>query len=205
ARELCNRAVELAGARGLKDAAAQTEALAAARDAQVGDCGLVKERTANALGIMRRPQTMIPAAIALAACGDLGQAQAIGGELAERFPKDTILNKTLLPLSPARMELGRGHPAQAVELLETTRPFEGSALFQIAYARGQAYLGLRRGTDAAAEFQRILDHRGWQAVSHLYPLARLGLARAAVLRGDIAKAREAYQDFLTLWKNADAG
>jgi Tfp pilus assembly protein PilF len=87
--------------------------------------------------------------------------------------------------------------------LETTRPFEGSALFQIAYLRGQAYLNQQKGAGAAAEFQKILDHRGWQPTSPLYPLAHLGLARAAALSGDTAKARKAYQDFFALWKDAD--
>ncbi|HKA35908.1 MAG TPA: hypothetical protein VKH43_03760, partial [Thermoanaerobaculia bacterium] len=81
---------------------------------------------------------------------------------------------------------------------------EGFLLFQVAYLRGQSYLNQKRGTDAAAEFQKILDHRGSQITSHLYPLAHLGLARAAVLEGDTVKARKAYQDLFALWKNADA-
>ena len=79
----------------------------------------------------------------------------------------------------------------------------GYALFQIAYLRGQAYLNQHKGADAAAEFQKILDHRGWQPASPLYPLAHLGLARAAALSGDTTKARTAYQDFFALWKDAD--
>jgi len=72
------------------------------------------------------------------------------------------------------------------------------------YLRGQAYLGERKGAEAASEFQKILDHRGWSPLSPLYPLAHLGLARAAVLQGDPTKARKSYQDFLALWKDADA-
>ncbi|MFN2393964.1 MAG: tol-pal system YbgF family protein, partial [Pyrinomonadaceae bacterium] len=67
----------------------------------------------------------------------------------------------------------------------------------------QIYLNQQRGTDAAAEFQKILDHRGWQPTSPLYSLAHLGLARAAALTGDTARARQAYQDFFALWKDAD--
>ncbi len=88
-------------------------------------------------------------------------------------------------------------------MLETTRLYEGYALFQIAYLRGQSYLNQRKGAGAAAEFQKILDHRGWQPTSPLYSLAQLGLARAAALNGDTAKARKAYQDFFALWKDAD--
>ena len=98
----------------------------------------------------------------------------------------------------------RGNAAQAIQLLEPTRSYEGAALFQIAYLRGQSYLNQQRGTDAAAEFQKILDHRSWQPGSPLYPLAQLGLARAAALSGDAPKARKAYQDFFALWKDADA-
>ena len=72
-----------------------------------------------------------------------------------------------------------------------------------AYLRGQAFLGQRSGVEAAAEFQYLLDHRGLGPFSLLGPLAQLGLARAAVLTGDTAKARKAYQDFFALWKDAD--
>ncbi|PYS56898.1 MAG: hypothetical protein DMF74_27450 [Acidobacteria bacterium] len=203
AKEFSNHAFELAAARDLKDVAAQIAAGAAARDALLGDCRLVKEQTAKALGISHRQLTMVPAGNALATCGELSQAQTIIDELVKRFPKDTLLNKVSLPLVQARIELHRGNPAQAIQLLETTRPFEGYALFQIAYFRGQSYLNQQKGADAAAEFQKILDYRNWQTGSPLYPLAQLGLARAAALTGDTTKARKAYQDFFALWKDAD--
>jgi eukaryotic-like serine/threonine-protein kinase len=202
AKELSNHAFELAARRELKDVAAQIAAGAASRDALLGDCGRVKEQTEKALAISRGLLTMIPAANALATCGEFSQIQTITGELVRRFPKDTILNKVLLPLVQARIELHR-NPAQAIQLLETTRPYEGYALFQIASLRGQAYLNQQRGTDAAAEFQKILDDRGWSTASPLYPLAHLGLARTAVLSGETTKARKAYQDFFALWKDAD--
>ena len=203
AKEFSNHAFELAEGRDLKEVAAQIAVGAAARDALLGDCRLVKEQTAKALGISHNQLTMIPAGNALATCGEFSQTQTITGELVRRFPKDTILNKVLLPLVQARIELQRGNPAQAIQLLETTRPYEGYALFQIAYLRGQSYLNQQRGADAAAEFQKILDHRGWQPTSPLYSLAQLGLARAAALSGDTTKARKAYQDFFALWKDAD--
>ncbi|MFN2390701.1 MAG: protein kinase [Pyrinomonadaceae bacterium] len=202
AKEFSNHAFELATARDLKDVAAQIVAGAAARDALLGDCRLVKEQTAKALGMSRRQLTMIPAGNALATCGEISQAQTIIDELVKRFPKDTILNKVSLPLVQARIELHRGNPAQAIQLLETTRPYEGYAPLQIAYLRGQAYLNQQRGTDAAAEFQKILDQRSRGSLP-FYPLAQLGLARAAALSGDTAKVRQAYQDFFALWKDAD--
>jgi predicted Zn-dependent protease len=203
AQELSNRAFELAERRDLKDVAAQIAVGGAGRDAQFGDCAQVKEETARALGISQRPLTTVNAAHALATCGEFSQTQSILAELTRRHPNDTVLNKIMLPLVQARIELQRGNAAQAIQLLETTRPYEGYALFQIAYLRGQAYLNQKKGAEAAAEFQKILDHRGWQPTSPLYPLAHLGLARAAVLNRDPTKATKAYQDFFAFWKDAD--
>ena len=109
-----------------------------------------------------------------------------------------------LPLIRATIELRRNNVAQAIDLLEGTKQYEAAAGFWPHYTRGQAYLKLRKGSEAAAEFQKILDHRGWDPLSPLYPLAHLGLARAAVLNLDTEKARQAYQDFFALWKDADA-
>jgi tetratricopeptide (TPR) repeat protein len=203
AREFSDRAFELAAARDLKDVAAQIAVGAAARDALLGDCRQMKERTAKALGISHSQLTMANAANALATCGEFSQAQTIIADLARRSPTDTVLNKILLPLVQARVEFQRGNPAQAIQLLETTRPYEGNALFQIAYLRGQAYLNQQKGTEAVAEFQKILDHRGSQPTSPIYVLANLGMARAAALQGDTTKARKAYEDFFALWKDAD--
>jgi len=88
--------------------------------------------------------------------------------------------------------------------LETTKPYEAAAEFWPQYLRGLAYLKLKSANEAAAEFQKILDNRGQAALSALYPLAHLGLARAAALTGDVSKSRKAYQDFLALWKDADS-
>ena len=107
------------------------------------------------------------------------------------------------PLCQAQIALHRGSPAQAIELLESAHRFESSGNFGPQYVRGQAYLKLNKGAEAAAEFQKILGHRGWSVRGVLYPLAYVGLARGAVLQGDTAKARKAYQDFFVLWKNAD--
>ena len=203
AKEFSDRAFELAERRDLKDVTAQIAVGGAMRDAQFGECKQVKEQTAKALGISRSQIMIVNAGNALAPCGEFSQTQALINELVKRSPKDTILNKIWLPLIQARLELQKGNPAQAIQLLETTRPFEGYALFQIAYLRGQAYLNQQKGADAAAEFQKILDHRGWLPTSPLYSLAHLGLARAAALNGDAARSRQAYQDFFTLWKDAD--
>ena len=203
AKEFSNRAFEFAERRDLKDVTAQIAAGAAARDAELGDCSRVKEQTSKALTISKRQLTMVSAGNALATCGDLAQAQTIVAELQERFPKDTILNKVSLPLIQARIQFRKGNYAQAIQLLEMSRPYEGYALFQIAYLRGQLYLSLQKGAEAATEFQTILDNRGWGPTFYFYALARLGLARALALSSDSANARKAYQDFFALWKEAD--
>jgi serine/threonine protein kinase/tetratricopeptide (TPR) repeat protein len=203
AREFSSYAIELAERRGLNDVAAQIGVGGATRDALLSYCSQAKEQTAKALGISRSQLTMANVGNALATCGEFSQTQNIIAELTRRFPNDTVLNKILLPLIQARIELQRGNPAQAIQLLETTRLYESYALFQIAYLRGQSYLDQKKGADAAAEFQKILDHRGWQPTSPIYSLAHLGLARAAALTGDAARARQAYQHFFALWKDAD--
>ena len=91
-----------------------------------------------------------------------------------------------------------------MHLLQAVGPYEAAAFFWPNYIRAQAYLRQKAGAEARAEFQKILDHRGWDPTSYLYPLAHLGLARAAALTGDVATSRKAYQDFFALWKDADA-
>jgi predicted Zn-dependent protease len=104
----------------------------------------------------------------------------------------------------AALELQRGNAQQAIELLQPALRYEAAAEFWPQYLRGQADLKLNKSADAAAEFQKILDHRGQAPLAALYPLAQLGLARATALSGDTTKSRQAYQAFLALWKDADA-
>jgi len=202
AKSFSNQAFDLAVARDLKDVAAQIAVGAAMRDALFGDCTLVKEQTAKALRISHRQFTMAQGGNAMATCGELSQAQSVIDELAKYFPKDTLLNDILLPLVRARIELNRGNPAQAIQLLDTTRRYEGYAALQVAYLRGQSYLDQKKGTDSAAEFQKVIGQISRGSLP-LYPLAHLGLARAAALTGDTAKARKAYEVFFGLWKDAD--
>ena len=203
ARDLSASAFELAQQHDLKEVAAQIAAGTALRDAQFGDCSKVKEQTTKALNVSHGQLTLALAANALAVCGEFSQTKSIIDELGKRFPTDTLLNKERIPLIQAHLEMRRGNRTQALQLLETAKLYEEYLLFPIAYVRGQAFLTENKGADAAAQFQEILDHRGWSALSYFYPLAHVGLARAAVLQGDTAKARKAYQDFFALWKDAD--
>jgi hypothetical protein len=116
-----------------------------------------------------------------------------------------------LPTIRAAIEVNRNNSSRAIELLKAAAPyelaevsnFEFGAYFYPVYVRGQAYLLLNQGAEAAAEFQKFLAHPSFVANNPLFVLAHLGLARALALQGDLDKSRAAYQDFFTLWKDAD--
>jgi serine/threonine protein kinase/tetratricopeptide (TPR) repeat protein len=147
-----------------------------------------------------------PLAWTLALCGDAAGAQSLTADVPTKFPLDTIRNAVVLPLVQATLELrrGPGMSDRAIQLLEPSRQYEAALNFRPTWIRGQLYLQSKNGELAAAEFQKIIDHRGWDVLSPLWPLAHLGRARAAVLQGDSVKARQAYEEFFRLWKDADA-
>jgi tetratricopeptide (TPR) repeat protein len=193
---LYRRAAETALRRGFTDVAAGFEEADARADALVGDCG-----TARRLG---------RAALALAMCGDAAQAEKLAAVTSKRFPNGTIWTNVQLPAIRAATELQRGQPAKALELLATALPYE-RAYPEVAYLRGLAYLRWKKGAEAAAEFKKILDHKGtswgstWRDPNwglH-YSISYLGLARALALVGDAVPARRAYEDFFAAWKDAD--
>jgi tetratricopeptide (TPR) repeat protein len=196
--KLYKRAAETALRRGLQDVAAGFEEADARADALSGNCA-----TARRLG---RP------ALALALCGETPQAEKLAGETSRLFPNGTIWNSVQLPGIRAALELHRDRPAKAVELLASASPYE-RAYPEAVYLRGVAYLRLRKGSEAAIEFRKILDHKGasWGS-TWLYPnwglyysISYVGLARASALAGDTASAKKAFEDFFALWKDADPG
>jgi eukaryotic-like serine/threonine-protein kinase len=195
--KLYQQAAQTTQRHGLRNAAAEFEEADARADALSGNCQTVR--------LLGRP------ALALAMCGDAAQAEKLAGETSKLFPNGTLWNAVHLPAIRAAIALNHDQPAKAVELLASASPYE-RAYAQAVYLRGLAYLGLREGAKAAAEFEKILDHKGanwgsaWQHPywGQFYSLSYLGLARGSALAGDPAKARKAYQDFLTLWKDADA-
>jgi eukaryotic-like serine/threonine-protein kinase len=203
ANQFTNQAVDLAQRNKLKEAAAQVLLQQAMRNALFKNCGQVRELTAKALEVSRDLSSLNQAANAFAACGDVMQTQSLIDELQKGYPTDTLLNTVSIPLMRAQLELNRGNAAQAVQLLEPARKYEVYGDFRPQYLRGQAYLKQGNGAQAAIEFQTILDHRGWYPTSALYPLAHLGLARAAALSGDNGKASKSYQDFFAIWREAD--
>lgn len=212
AREFRAQWVELSQRGDNKEAAAGIAAGDAQRDALSGHCELVRQDVDRSLTIARTPSALRTVAVALALCGEAGQAQSLADEYARLMPTDTLANGVDLPVIRAAIANHRGSYAEAIELLKTARRYNHAELFRVPldldqfapYLRGQAFLRQRSGAEAAAEFQYILDHRGLAPFSLLNPLAQLGLARAAVLTGDKEKARKSYQDFFTLWKDADA-
>jgi serine/threonine protein kinase/Tfp pilus assembly protein PilF len=194
--ELFQRAADKAGHLGLHNVAAEFEEADAQADALLGNC-----QTLRRLG---RP------ALALAICGDAAQAEKLAAETSKLFPNGTIWNAVQLPEMRAALALRRDQPAKSVQLLTYASPYE-RAYFGAVYLRGLAYLRLNKGVEAAAEFQKIVDHKGanwgsgWRHPywAHFYALSSLGVARGSALAGDTARARKAFEDFLALWKGAD--
>ena len=202
AQDFARRAIGLSARGDTKEVAAQYATGQAQRGAVLGDCRQAKLDAVQGLQFSRSRVSLPRAALAFALCGEANQAQAIRTELRQRYPEDTLINELWLPVIRAAIELQHGNAAQAIEQLQTA-PYEAAAEFWPQYLGGQASLKLGRGAEAAAEFQKILDHRGYAPLSVLYPLAQLGLARAAKLNGEAAQSHEAYQAFFTFWKEAD--
>jgi eukaryotic-like serine/threonine-protein kinase len=204
ANDFNSRAIDLARQSSVKEIQAQAILQLAIRNATFANCASVSETVATGLALSRERSNLVTAANALAACGQGPAAQTIIDELSKRFPQDTLLLTISIPIAQAQLELSRGNSVQVIQLLDAARKYEVVGDFWPQYLRGQAYLKQGNGALAEAEFKTIVDHRGWYPVSPLYPLAHLGLARAAALSGDRVKARKAYQDFLTFWKDADS-
>ena len=204
ADQLSERVVEMNRNSDAKELVAQVLLIEAVREATLGSCERATQNAKRALDLSREQANLVSAANAYAACGQAGPAQALADELLKRFSLDTLLNTNWVPIIRAQTELSRGNGMQAIQVLEAARKYEVFGDFWPQYLRGEAYLKNKNGAQAMSEFKTILDHRGWYPVSPLYPLAQLGFARAAALSGDNGAARKAYQDFFTLWTDADA-
>jgi eukaryotic-like serine/threonine-protein kinase len=205
ADDLMQRSVQVSDRLGFKETTADTQSAFALTQAEVGNASKAKELAASSSALAHGRSNLESVALALAMTGDVSRSQTIADDLGHRFPDDTLLHQVNIPCVRALIELNRKNPGAAIQSLQVTTPYElGNAvgLFPI-YVRGLAYLQAKRGAEAAAEFQKIVDHRGIAPVGSEHSLAKLGLGRAYVLTGDAAKARAAYQDFFALWKDAD--
>jgi eukaryotic-like serine/threonine-protein kinase len=205
ARDFSRRAAASAERAEEKETAAAYESVAALREALFGNAAGARQRAAAALALSTGRDVESEAALALALAGDSHRGQALADDLGSRFPKDTIVEFNYLPMLHAQIALNQNEAGKAVEALRSALPYElgERTVLYPAYVRGKAYLASRKGSAAAVEFQKILDHRGVVLNSPIGALAHLGLARAYAFSGDAAKAKSAYQDFLTLWKDAD--
>ena len=209
ARVLTERAIVMASRADENEAAAIYEADAAVREALVGNKELAKQKARAAILLSSARDVEALSAIALQMSGESAQATRLASGLAKRFPEDTLVQSNYLPAIHAAGLLRGGASPQALEALAVA-PYElGGNLETLTfvgypvYLRGEAYLAAKQGAAAAEEFQKILDHPGVIRNEPIGALAHLGLARAAVVSGDRAKAKRAYDDFLGLWKNAD--
>jgi eukaryotic-like serine/threonine-protein kinase len=212
ARELNRRAMDSAKRGGEKDAPALYSGTSGLREAWFGNTGEARRRATLALKLSTGRDLQYFAALAFAYARDDARAKALADDLDKRFPEDTIVQFNYLPSVRGKLALNKGDASGAIESLGAAAPYElgatraidlnWTAMFPV-FVRGEAYLAARRGSEAAAEFQKILDHRGLVLNQPIGALAHLGLGRAYVLQGDTVKAKAAYEDFLTLWKDAD--
>jgi len=204
--------VESAKRNELEEVAAIWRMNAAVREVEFGNAAQAKEAVKESLGLANTLDTQVLAALVLARAGAAAQAQVLADSLEKRFPQSTELNSYWLPSIRAAIQLDRGKPAEAIKTLEPATPYdlayprpqlEGGSLMYPAYLRGQAYLLLRHGNEAAVEFQKFIDRRAVVVNCPLGALAHLWLGRAHALAADPVAARKSYQEFLTSWKDAD--
>ena len=203
-RQLAARSSEIAQRFNLQQAAAG--ALEATPEAFAGNQAQAREDAVAALRVAPAsdltPGAAPFAALVLALAGDGRQARAIIDDLHKRFPTDTLLHAIDSSAIRAAIELTQGNGEKAIEALQAAKPYDRGQMI-VTYLRGLAYLKTKSAGEASAEFQKVLDQPTRAFLTVFIPLAHLGLARSAALAGDSARSRQAYQDFLALWKDAD--
>jgi hypothetical protein len=212
ARELSRRAVDSAERAEEKEAAATYSALSGLREALFANADEARRRAALAMGRSAGRDVQYGAALAFAYAGDNRRAQELANDLGKSFPEATLVQFNYLPTLRAKLAVSRGNASEALESLRAATPYElgqttsstygWTALYPV-FVRGEAYLAAHDGSKASAEFQKILDYRGIVLNEPIGALVHLQIGRAYAMQGDTVKARAAYQDFLTLWKDAD--
>jgi len=213
ARDLSQRAADATRQVGANGIAAGFQVDSALREALFGNPTRAKAAALEAQKLSKGSDIEGLIALTLALAGETQQAQKLAADLDARFPEDTLVQSSYLPAIRGEIALQEKNPELAIEALRPASSHELAQpklanLTQIlgmlpVYLRGQAYLALQKGPEAAAEFQKLIDHRGVVVNAPTGALAHLGLGRAYALAGDNAKARAAYEDFLALWKDAD--
>ena len=207
AQQLTQQAIASAEHADDKPTAAGYQAIHAVHEALVGNFAAAKQQAESALALSPSTEVKSLAGLALALAGDSEQSLRLADELASSHPEDTWLQFNAVPCIRAAVALQRGDAPKAIEALAPTAPYElgrGDLIWLYpVYLRGQAYLMAHQTTAAVAEFQLILSHPGYVLNEPIGALSHLGLARAYAEAGDVNKAGTAYQDFLSLWKDAD--
>jgi tetratricopeptide (TPR) repeat protein len=209
ARELTRRAMDSAQHDDAKETAAMYQAAAGLREVASGNREQARANVNAALKLASNRDVRAIAALVMARAGDTPAADKLAAELDHEFPLDTLVQRYWLPTIRAGVALQRNDPNRAIELLQASSTIElgsptGLTVYLCPpYLRGEAYLMLHDSNTATAEFQKFIDHWGLVLNFPWGALARLGLARAYAAQGDTTRARSAYRDFLTLWKNAD--
>jgi serine/threonine protein kinase len=213
AREFSRQAMDSAERTAEEEAAATYAAASGLREALFGNADEARRRASLAMKHPAGHDLQYASALAWAYAEDDERAQKLTDDLGQKFPEATIVQYNYLPALRAELALSAGNASEALERLKPAAPYElGQTTYSIyrftamfpVYVRGEAYLAARQGSEAAAEFQKILDHRGIVLNEPIGALAHLQIGRAYAMQGDTAKAKAAYQDFLTLWKDADA-
>jgi serine/threonine protein kinase/tetratricopeptide (TPR) repeat protein len=212
ARELSRQAAVSASRNDKKETGAEWLLNAALREAEIGNPQQARAQTSSAMSLFSSRDVRVLAALALARSGDAARAQNMADELSRSAPANTLLNCYWLPTIRASTELTRHHPDNALRVLQAASSCElgepnpqvqiGGTLYP-GYVRGQADLENGDAQQAVAEFQKLIDHRGVVQNFVLGALVHLQLGRAYLATGDTAKASVQYQEFLTLWKEAD--
>uniref|UniRef100_Q01ZY1 non-specific serine/threonine protein kinase n=1 Tax=Solibacter usitatus (strain Ellin6076) TaxID=234267 RepID=Q01ZY1_SOLUE len=214
ARKQTQHASDLAQQASQKESSALYQVGAAVRESFYGNAAAARKNAEAALELSRDREVVYGAALALARSGDEPASQLLAKDLEKRFGEDTSVRFSYLPVLRAVYAMNHGEPDKAIAVLQIASAQELSlprtaihaffgALYPI-YVRGEAYLKAHQSVQAAAEFQKIVDHRFLVLSDCIGALAHLELGRAYAMSGDLAKAKAAYNDFLTLWKDADA-
>jgi tetratricopeptide (TPR) repeat protein len=210
ARVMSRRAVDHARQEAMPERGGAWEAAASIREALFGNAAEATTRALAAFALSKDREVEYCAAYAMALSGETSQAQGMADDLTRRFPENTVVRFSYLPVLRAQIALNHGDADKAIEELQVATPYEVGAARDFCgalhpvYVRGEAYLAAAKGELAATEFQKILDHRGVVGSEPIGALAQLGLGRAWALAGERGKAKGAYEDFFSLWNGADS-